>query len=142
MGLTTLLLLIIRFQAVVQISNIMKTYGSSRSISSTLRSNMVKLTNSTEDFAILLHVSSFAPSSQDVFGISSAQNAFYMPEDNRLGSSLSRSRSAQPVPTTKHPLPASYDVPHSALPSASFKIPNVRRLRGALEARNDNSDPG
>jgi len=128
-------------KAVVQISNIIKTYGSSRSISSTLRSNMVKLTNSTEDFAILLHVSSFSPSSQGVLGISSTQNAFYMPEDNRLGSSLSRSRSAQPVPTTKHP-PASHDVPHSALPSASFKIPNVRRLRGALEARNDNSDRG
>lgn len=127
-------------KAVVQISNIIKTYGSSRSISSTLRSNMVKLTNSTEEFAILLHVSSFSPSSPGVLGISPAQNVFYMPEDNRLGSSLSRSRSAQPVPTTKHP-PA-YDVPHSALPSASFKIPNVRRLRGALEARNDNSEPG
>lgn len=127
-------------KAVVQISNIIKTYGSSRSMSSTLRSNMVKLTNSTEEFAILLHVSSFSPSSPGVLSISPAQNVFYMPEDNRLGSSLSRSRSAQPVPTTKHP-PA-YDVPHSALPSASFKIPNVRRLRGALEARNDNSEPG
>lgn len=45
-------------QTVVQLSNVIKTYGGTHS---TLRSNLVKLTNSTEEFAILLHVSSFSP---------------------------------------------------------------------------------
>ncbi|KAJ3999273.1 RAM signaling pathway protein-domain-containing protein [Lentinula boryana] len=47
-------------KSVVQLSNAIKTYGGVRS--SALRTNMVKLTNSTEEFAILLHVSSFSPS--------------------------------------------------------------------------------
>ncbi|KAJ3876417.1 RAM signaling pathway protein-domain-containing protein [Lentinula edodes] len=46
-------------KSVVQLSNAIKTYGGARS--SALRTNMVKLTNSTEEFAILLHVSSFTP---------------------------------------------------------------------------------
>ncbi|KAJ7837040.1 RAM signaling pathway protein-domain-containing protein [Mycena olivaceomarginata] len=45
-------------KTVVQLSNVIKTYGGTHS---TLRSNLVKLTNSTEEFAILLHVSSFSP---------------------------------------------------------------------------------
>ncbi|KAJ3728648.1 RAM signaling pathway protein-domain-containing protein [Lentinula raphanica] len=47
-------------KSVVQLSNAIRTYGGVRS--QALRSNMVKLTNSTEEFAILLHVSSFSPS--------------------------------------------------------------------------------
>ncbi|KAJ6547024.1 RAM signaling pathway protein-domain-containing protein [Mycena capillaripes] len=46
-------------KTVVQLSNVIKTCGSAPS---TLRSNLVRLTNSTEEFAILLHVSSFSPS--------------------------------------------------------------------------------
>ncbi|KAF9024704.1 hypothetical protein BDZ89DRAFT_1135845 [Hymenopellis radicata] len=48
-------------KTVVQLSNTVKTYNGTRS--SALRNNMYKLTNATEEFAILLHVSSFAPAS-------------------------------------------------------------------------------
>ncbi|KAJ4488536.1 RAM signaling pathway protein-domain-containing protein [Lentinula aciculospora] len=57
-------------KSVVQLSNAIKAYGGVRS--SALRTNMVKLTNSTEEFAILLHVSSFSPSPTPNTGASSS----------------------------------------------------------------------
>ncbi|KAL0947467.1 hypothetical protein HGRIS_013573 [Hohenbuehelia grisea] len=124
-------------KTVVQLSNVIKTHGGA---SSALRSNMVKLTNATEEFAILFHVSSFSPSvparayspmlsahpstSSQASLRSNGAPASAPPEESRLGSSLSRSRSAQPVPSTRRLL---VEPPRSALPSQSFKIPIVRR---------------
>ncbi|KAJ7168184.1 RAM signaling pathway protein-domain-containing protein [Mycena crocata] len=120
---------------VVQLSNVIKTYGGAHS---TLRSNLVKLTNSTEEFAILLHVSSFSPvpstngrpyspmpGSPALSTISNV--GLGPPEEYRVGSSLSRSRSAQPSASSKLALPPSQEQPRSALPSQSFKVPPVLR---------------
>ncbi|KAJ6488546.1 RAM signaling pathway protein-domain-containing protein [Mycena vitilis] len=144
-------------KTVVQLSNVIKTYGGAHS--ATLRSNLVRLTNSTEEFAILLHVSSFSPlpssngrsyspmpaspslSTMSHSGfLSSIPNgngnatALGLPEEYRVGSSLSRSRSAQPSPTlsklSHHQM--SEGQPRSALPSQSFKVPPMRRGRSVV----------
>lgn len=132
-------------QTVVQLSNVVKTYGGAHS-ATTLRSNLVKLTNSTEEFAILLHVSSFSPlpsatgrpyspmpGSPVPSAASNTGLSLALPEEYRVGSSLSRSRSAQPSPSSKLALPPSQEQPRSALPSQSFKVPPVlRRGRSAI----------
>ncbi|KAJ7461010.1 RAM signaling pathway protein-domain-containing protein [Mycena galericulata] len=125
-------------KTVVQLSNVVKTYGGAHS--ATLRSNLVKLTNSTEEFAILLHVSSFSPlpsangrpyspmPGSPVPSLASNIGAgLGLPEEYRVGSSLSRSRSAQPSASSKLALPPSQEQPRSALPSQSFKVPPVLR---------------
>ncbi|KAJ3915376.1 RAM signaling pathway protein-domain-containing protein [Lentinula edodes] len=134
-------------KSVVQLSNAIKIYGGARS--SALRTNMVKLTNSTEEFAILLHVSSFTPlpapttvasSSTSIRPYSpspmlnASTNLLHLPEiENRglgLGPALSRSRSAQGSTTNKlPPSPAPTEAPRSAQPLQSFKLPVIRRLR-------------
>ncbi|KAJ7273148.1 RAM signaling pathway protein-domain-containing protein [Mycena rebaudengoi] len=132
-------------KTVVQLSNVIKTYGGAAS--STLRTNLVKLTNSTEEFAILLHVSSFSPAPTNGRSYSpmpsspklgspalSSNSAFSHPmmDDYRMGSSLSRSRSAQPSASSKLGPPASQEQPRSALPLQSFKVPPVRQGRLAV----------
>ncbi|KAJ7771659.1 RAM signaling pathway protein-domain-containing protein [Mycena metata] len=135
-------------KTVVQLSNVIKSYGSAHP---TLRSNLVKLTNSTEEFAILLHVSSFSPlpstngrpyspmpgspvpstmsAASAVSGapsMASSHTALGLPiptEEYRVGSSLSRSRSAQPSPSSKLALSSAQEGPRSALPSQGFKVP-------------------
>ncbi|KAG7452790.1 uncharacterized protein BT62DRAFT_878865 [Guyanagaster necrorhizus] len=130
-------------KTVVQLSNIVKTYNGVRS--SALRNNMYKLTNSTEEFAILLHVSSFSPAStprpySPMLSMSTSQSSVLNPiEDARLQSSFSRSARAPgrfkvPSPTAPH------DGSRSAPPNQTFKMPVLRRLRGK-EARIDASDP-
>ncbi|KAJ7043150.1 RAM signaling pathway protein-domain-containing protein [Mycena alexandri] len=138
-------------KTVVQLSNVIKSYGSAHS---TLRSNLVKLTNSTEEFAILLHVSSFSPlpstngrpyspmpgspvpstvsvasAASGTASMASSHTALGLPiEDYRVGSSLSRSRSAQPSPSSKLALPPAQEQPRSALPSSQgFKVPPMLR---------------
>ncbi|KAJ7261291.1 RAM signaling pathway protein-domain-containing protein [Mycena haematopus] len=147
-------------KTVVQLSNVIKTYGGAHH---TLRSNLVKLTNSTEEFAILLHVSSFSPlpsgnarpyspmpaspalsttsisysaithphnhgNGNSSFSSNAATGlGLGPPEEYRVGSSLSRSRSAQPSPSSKLAFPPAQEQPRSALPSQSFKVPSVLR---------------
>lgn len=124
-------------KTVVQMSNIIKMYGTPHTVSPTLRTKMVKLTNSTEEFAILLHVSSLSPANPRSY---SPMLSSLSPDENRLGSSLSRSRSAQPSATFK--LPAqSRDGSRSALPTQSCLTPVVRGPRGK-ETYNDLGDPG
>ncbi|OBZ69068.1 hypothetical protein A0H81_10818 [Grifola frondosa] len=48
-------------KTVIQLSNAIKTHGAARPLSSPLRTNMVKLTNATQEFVMLLHVSSYSP---------------------------------------------------------------------------------
>ncbi|KAJ3757444.1 RAM signaling pathway protein-domain-containing protein [Lentinula raphanica] len=118
-------------KSVVQLSNAIRTYGGVRS--QALRSNMVKLTNSTEEFAILLHVSSFSPSPTPSAAAASS-SLLHLPEAEHrglgLGPALSRSRSAQASTTNQlPPSPAPTEAPRSAQPLQSFKLPALRRLR-------------
>ncbi|TFK42699.1 RAM signaling pathway protein-domain-containing protein [Crucibulum laeve] len=122
-------------KTVVRFSNFMKTHGETHAVSSTLRSNMIKLTNSTEEFAMLLPVASLSPSTPRSFSpmlhLPTSHTAM---DDNRLGSNLSRvARSAQPSPDF-HQV-SLMDGPRSALPTQSFKLPTIRRLRSAREGR-------
>ncbi|KAJ3516723.1 hypothetical protein NLJ89_g948 [Agrocybe chaxingu] len=110
-------------KTLVQLSNMLKTKGDSHPVPSALRANMVKLTNSTEQFAVLLHVppvSSYPPRST-----SPTSNLKYAPynassypmEDNQLPSSLSRSKSAQPSLTNAKPsYSAPYESPRTTTP--------------------------
>ncbi|KAJ7184297.1 RAM signaling pathway protein-domain-containing protein [Mycena filopes] len=144
-------------KTVVQLSNVIKSYGSAHP---SLRSNLVKLTNSTEEFAILLHVSSFSPlpstngrpyspmpgspvpstlsaasAASGASSMASSHTALGLAiptEEYRVGSSLSRSRSAQPSASSKLALPPAQEQPRSALPSQSFKVPPLRRGRSAV----------
>ncbi|KAG6854604.1 hypothetical protein C0991_004206 [Blastosporella zonata] len=121
---------------VVQLSNVIKMHRGPHPVSSTLRNGMVKLTNSTEEFAILLHVSSFSPSTSRPY-----TPLITGPDELRLGSSLSRSKSAQHSGSFRLPILV-HDGPRSALPSQSFKLPAVRRLRSREGAGSPIPDPG
>lgn len=134
---TSLTLILFCFQTVVQLSNIIKAHGAPHTVSSALRTKMVKLTNSTEEFAIILHVWSFSPTIPRPY---SPMLSTLSPDENRLGFSLSRSQSAQPSATFRLPL-QSRDGPRSALPTQSFQIPVARGPRGR-ETYNDLVDPG
>jgi RAM signalling pathway protein len=108
----------------VNVLTILKAYSVSHPFSVTLRSNIAKLTQSTQDFAILLQVSSFSPAptpgpySPAVGGLS--------PNPGKLSSGgISRSRSAQASQTSSSvkPKPGELrDTPWSALPHQTFKI--------------------
>ncbi|RPD66340.1 hypothetical protein L226DRAFT_566785 [Lentinus tigrinus ALCF2SS1-7] len=119
-------------KTVIQLSNALKTRGAAggggltpaasiaagqapaanpNPLSSTLRTKMVKLTNATQEFVMLLHVSSFssAPtpslrSYSPMVGLAAQPSPLPTPspmftpglEDGRLASNLSRNRSANP----------------------------------------------
>ncbi|KAL0580431.1 RAM signaling network component [Marasmius crinis-equi] len=133
---------------VVEIISAIKPYGGTTS--NDFRTKMSQLTNATEEFAILLHVSSFspptAPSSSRPYSpmLSSSisqSSALGLPEDTKLGPGLSRSRSAQPSISVKPPASPIPDGSRSALPNQSFKVPVIRRFRDR-EPRVDGNDPG
>lgn len=93
----------------------------SHPFSAILRSNIAKLTQSTQDFAILLQVSSFSPAptpgpySPAVGGLSSNPG-------KQSSAGVSRSRSANTTPSIK-PKPGDLrDIPWSAQPHQTFKI--------------------
>ncbi|GBE82072.1 RAM signaling pathway protein-domain-containing protein [Sparassis latifolia] len=126
---------------VIQLSNAIKTHGAAHPLSSTLRTNMVKLTNATQEFVILLHVSSFSPATtprpySPMVGVMAQPSPLGLPEDGRLGANLSRSRSAlratnlKVASTLKRP-------PHSALPHQTFTIPNPPRFGSMRDAVED-----
>ncbi|KAM6500626.1 RAM signaling pathway domain containing protein [Amanita muscaria] len=113
-------------KAVVQLSNAVRTHKETRNVPLALRNSMIKLTNATEEFAILLHVSSFSPSTPKTI----SPVVLMQQSDNQLESSLSRSKSARGAPTVKIPMMELPAGPRSALPSQSFKIPTLQRIRG------------
>ncbi|KAF8201642.1 hypothetical protein BJ912DRAFT_946014, partial [Pholiota molesta] len=119
---------------VVQLSNILKTHSNPRSVTAALRSNMVKLANSTQEFASLLQFPSISYTPRSSSPISFQKYATYNPspyqiEDNLLSSSLHRTRSAQPgLNNIKQPTSSSYDSLQPTLP-LSIKAPNARRTR-------------
>lgn len=88
----------------MQLSNTVKIYGGARS--SALRANMVKLTNATEEFAILLHVSSFSPSPTPTTASSLSTSTSIRPYSPTppalMPLSASASTSVLPLPQTKH----------------------------------------
>jgi hypothetical protein len=109
---------------------------------------MVKLTNLTEEFAVLLHVSStsipYSNSPISKFSTTSLSLNSAPVEDNQLSSSFTRARNAHPA----HSSP-----PHSTTPAsgtyptvltAPAKNLNARRLRHTRETLNDSTatDPG
>ncbi|KAF8558527.1 hypothetical protein OG21DRAFT_1404943 [Imleria badia] len=111
---------------VVKLSNFIKTYGSSHAVFPDLRSKMVALTNSTQEFVMLLHVSSFSPSSAALpyspvisapVRSANAPPHFRGPDD-KLGASLSRSWSTHQPKALKLVAPGS-NIPRSALPNQS-----------------------
>lgn len=116
---------------VVHLSTDVKTYVNSHPLSAALRANMVELTNATEEFVILLHVSSFSNASTPrpytplVNGLSSNSAIIgAASEDSHLGASLTRSRSA--LTTTSRTVTTHFkDMPLSALPQQTFRIPHT-----------------
>jgi hypothetical protein len=104
-----------------------------------------KLGKATEQFTMLLHVSSFAPSATSTNGKNfspvilgstppQANLLATVPDDKLVSTGLSRSRSAQAAASAKvTPMAAAQDAPRSALPSQqSFNIP-YRRIRNGVE---------
>ncbi|KIY65385.1 hypothetical protein CYLTODRAFT_492360 [Cylindrobasidium torrendii FP15055 ss-10] len=128
-------------KCVVQLSNIVKTYNGSRS--SALRNNMYKLTNSTEEFAILLHVSSFAPPASSMsrstptlpMSAGSGNGSRNASEEKLSGLGLSRTQSAHGVTNAKtRSATPDRNGPRSAHPTMqTFKLPTMRRYRGRAE---------
>lgn len=118
----------------VHLSTDVKSYVDSHPLSTALRANMVKLTNATEEFVILLHVSSFSNASTPrpytplVNGLSSNSAIIgAASEDSHLGASLSRSRGALATATLTA---SSKDMPLSGLPQQTFRMqPIPHRLK-------------
>ena len=105
---------------------------------------MVRLTNATEEFVILLHVSSYAntptprPYTPLVNGLSSNSAVIgAVSDDPHLGLNLSRSRSAQAnAPKLAIPLPR--EMPHSALSQQTFRIPPLsQQAKTTAESSSD-----
>lgn len=96
---------------------------------SVLRNSMVRLTNATEEFAILLHVSSFSPTTPRSFSpvVSSPLPPAHIAQqnDSQLGSSLSRSRTTQV--SSSNVTPDGPEGPRSTLPAQAFMTPSTRR---------------
>lgn len=106
---------------------------------------MVKLTNLTEEFAILLHVSATPTpyTNSPISKFSTTSLSPNSPEDNQLSSSLTRARSAHPtLSSSPHSTPASGTYP--TVLTAPAKNLNARRLRHTRETLNDSTvtDPG
>lgn len=126
-------LILFPVKLVVYLSTNVKSYIDSHPLTAALRANMVELTNATEAFVILLHVSSFAnspthrPYTPLTNGLptNSAMAGPASDDSHHLGGGLMRSRSAQPS-TAKpiSPLPTR-EMPHSASPHQTFRIPPI-----------------
>ncbi|KAG1819664.1 RAM signaling pathway protein-domain-containing protein [Suillus subaureus] len=113
---------------VVKLSNMVKTHGTSHAVFSDLLGKMLALTNATQEFVMLLHVSSFSPSTPRPYcpmtAILAPSAVGLIAEDGRLGANLSRSRSSTQPKTLK--LFGHIAAPRSALPNQSFNIPRMR----------------
>ncbi|KAF8580905.1 hypothetical protein K439DRAFT_1414926 [Ramaria rubella] len=111
-------------KAVVSVLTILKAYSVSHPFSAILRSNIAKLTQSTQDFAILLQVSSFSPAPTPAPYSLVTGGLPSMPSKLSSGG-ISRSRSAQASQTPSSIKPKSgelREVPWSALPHQTFKL--------------------
>ena len=117
-----------RAQTVIHLFNVIKTHGSAHSMSPVLRTSMVKLTNATEEYIMLLHVSSFSPTPRPYSPMVSPLPPSSATEDGRLGANLSRSRSFVPSASAKL-TPTLREPPRSALPhNQTFKLTTPPRF--------------
>ncbi|KAI0035943.1 RAM signaling pathway protein-domain-containing protein [Vararia minispora EC-137] len=113
---------------VVQITVTLKQHGAAHPLSPGLRNAIVKLTNATEEFVILLHVSSFSSPRPYTPLTPLTSGAAPFEDAPRLTPSLSRSRSAL-VPSPGGTSRLAPDAPRSALPSQGFKVPTPPQRR-------------
>ncbi|GJE95156.1 RAM signaling pathway protein-domain-containing protein [Phanerochaete sordida] len=112
---------------VISLLSAIKVYGQTRSLPADLRQSTVTLSNATQAFVMLLHVSSFSPAPtprpySPMVGVAAPQPA--MPpivEDDKLGASITRSRSAVPSVSSKLAAPFR-EPPRSALAQQTFAI--------------------
>ncbi|CCM02069.1 uncharacterized protein FIBRA_04145 [Fibroporia radiculosa] len=113
-------------KTVIQLSTAMKTHIAAHPLFSTLRTNMVKLTNATEEFIILLHVSSFSPAQtpRPYSPIVAHPSPLGLGDDGKLGTNLSRTRSALPSASSRL-APSGRELPYSALPHQTFFLPTA-----------------
>ncbi|KAL5529674.1 hypothetical protein ACEPAG_5659 [Sanghuangporus baumii] len=157
-------------RTVVTLSKFVKDYSAAHRLSGQLRSDMAKLTNATQGFVMLLHVSSFAPSTPRPYSpsvnssqitittignanaggsqspIVASSNGSGTEEKSQLSVSsatLGRSRSAQPSASSKLVPPySSGSAPRSAQPhQQNFKVPATLRANGASKLRNGDLAP-
>ncbi|KAI5117433.1 hypothetical protein M0805_007004 [Coniferiporia weirii] len=137
-------------KTVISLSKVAKDYGAAHRLSTQLRSDIAKLTNATQEFVMLLHVSSYAPATPRPYspmitgngihgtasGLGVATNSHSpilggaAPSEDRSQSGnagLSRSRSAQPAASSRLvPAGTPSPTPRSALPhQQTFRIPTA-----------------
>lgn len=133
------------FQFVTQISSLVRNGTLSRAAFPTLQGNISRIAEAAEDLTKIgtttsapsTSVRPYSPQFNNPFPISPGF------DDNRLGQSLSRTRSAQPSPSLKALSSSFQEGPRSALPSSTgFKIPSIHRTGSSQDGYHGFEDPG
>ncbi|KAG8903222.1 RAM signaling network component [Tulasnella sp. 403] len=119
-------------KTITQIALLLKPHTARMSVN--LRSHIEKLINSTKEYTILLSVSSFAPVARPFSPAFAPVGADHgNPRSLGASSVLGRSRSAtatQELGPSRVVPPQQNDVPWSAMPHQSFRVPNPSSLQG------------
>ena len=134
-------------QMVIQLSSAIKSHIEAHPLSAALRSQIGKVTSATQEFVILLHVSSFSPAptprpySPMVSNITApTPSPLSMPDDKlSLSAGITRNRSALASNSLRPP--NMRDPPHSAQPHQTFTIPTPPRFGAARRDGIDHSTP-
>ncbi|TFY67445.1 hypothetical protein EVJ58_g1617 [Rhodofomes roseus] len=130
---------------VIQLSSAIKTHIEAHPLSAELRSKIGKVTSATEEFVILLHVSSFSPAPtprpySPMVPMGAAPSPLGVPDDKlSLSAGITRSRSA--LQSNKLRPPNMRDPPHSAQPHQTFAIPTPPRFGTPRRDGIDHSTP-
>ncbi|KZT68161.1 hypothetical protein DAEQUDRAFT_728197 [Daedalea quercina L-15889] len=129
---------------VIQLSSAIKTHIEAHPLSAELRSKIGKVTSATEEFVILLHVSSFSPAPTprpySPMPNIAAPSPLGVPDDKlSLSAGILRSRSA--VPSNSLRPTNMRDPPHSAQPHQTFAIPTPPRFGTSRRDGIDHSTP-
>ena len=138
-------------QTVILLCNVFKTHGAERPLPTDLRANMILLMNATEESVMLLHVSSFSPSTHRPYSpLISGGNGFGLSTPNLVASPSPSLTTVGPgedmrdfkigsgITTTRHALqsnnarPGLYisgaTVSRNQAPYQGFKVPPFTRL--------------
>ncbi|KAH9842729.1 RAM signaling pathway protein-domain-containing protein [Rhodofomes roseus] len=130
---------------VIQLSSAIKTHIEAHPLSAELRNKIGKVTSATEEFVILLHVSSFSPAPtprpySPMVPMGAAPSPLGVPDDKlSLSAGITRSRSA--LQSNKLRPPNMRDPPHSAQPHQTFAIPTPPRFGTPRRDGIDHSTP-
>lgn len=140
-------------QTVISLCNVFKHHGAERPLPSDLRTNIIRLMNATQESVMLLHVSSFSPSTNRPYSpLVSAGSGFGLSIPS-LGASSSPSlatggpgedmrefKIGSGITITKHalqsnnPRPGLYNssavMSRTQVPHLGFKVPPFTRLDG------------